>query len=146
MEINFVIEGNQESPTGNPIPYTRVTQGTTWTDKALRYGAWKDYVVQKFEKSAKTCGFPLALDDKTAVLEMIRTKRPPKPINLAKKSARMDILIEWSNEAHADCDNVFKGILDALFVNDKGVTAGSFDSKKSADGVGKVFIKIIIEN
>lgn len=144
--IEFVITGNQENPKGNPIPYTRVTQGTKWTDKALRYGAWKDHVVQQFERAAKASGFPLDLDDQQAVREMIRTGRPTKPIRLEKSTARMDIRIEWANEAHADADNIFKGILDALFVNDKNVTAGSFESKKSADGVGKVFIKITKEN
>lgn len=145
MQIEFIITGNQEHPEGNPIPYTRLTQGTTWTDKALRYGAWKTYVVQQFERAAKIQGFPLALDDQQAVKEMIRTGRPAKPINLEKKLARMDIRIEWANGAHADADNIFKGILDALFVNDKNVAAGSFESKKANDGVGKVFIKITIE-
>lgn len=145
MEINFVIEGNQENPTGNPIPYHRATQGSYWNAGNRRYHAWKDYVVQCFEKatggSINTLGRPT---DREAIDELIRTGRPPKPINLEKKCARMDIRIEWANGAHADGDNIFKGILDALFVNDKGVTAGSFESKKSADGVGKVFIKIII--
>lgn len=58
----------------------------------------------------------------------------------------MDIKIEWANGAHADGDNIFKGIADALFVNDKQVSAGSFESKMSEDKVGKVFVKIEIND
>ena len=144
MLIEFLIQGNQENPKGNPIPYHRATQGSYWNAGNRRYHAWKDYVVENFNRVAKVFGYPVVLMDKVQIDKMIRTGRPPKPINLEKKSARMDICIEWANGAHADGDNVFKGILDALFVNDKGVAAGSFESKKAEDGIGKVFIKISI--
>jgi hypothetical protein len=144
MQINFVIQGNQENPKGNPIPYHRATQGSYWNAGNRRYHAWKDYVVKCFEEASIKSGSYTRMSDEQ-IIEMVKKGQRPKPIELGKKNARMDILIEWANGAHADCDNIFKGILDALFVNDKGVTAGSFDSRKASDGVGKVITKIIIK-
>ena len=46
--IKFTIKGNQEKPDGNPIPYLRTTQGSQWTDKAIRYREWKSKVVAAY--------------------------------------------------------------------------------------------------
>ena len=117
----FEIIGNQENPIGNPLGYHRTTQGGLWNKGSKRYAAWKQYVMAAFLKTNR-------LD--TLLIE------------LGDVSVRVDIFILWANEKHADCDNVFKGILDALFKNDKGVAAGSFESARAGDGVGRVCVEI----
>ncbi len=61
----------------------------------------------------------------------------------ASEKARMDIKIFWKNGAHADPDNVFKGIADALFKNDKFLD-GSFESYYSPEEIGKVEVTITL--
>lgn len=127
MTYTFTVSGNQENALANPVPYHRTTQGSTWTKEAKRYNAWKNYVRHCFYKQT---------DAKVQLLE---------PITLSKtKTATMDIAIEWANGTHGDCDNVFKGIADALFTNDKYIMAGSFKSTYSKSKQGKVYIAITI--
>ncbi len=54
------------------------------------------------------------------------------------------MVIHWHNDAHADGDNIFKGIADALFVNDKNVVVGKFASFTSKDKKGRVDVGIEI--
>lgn len=123
----FTINGNQENALANPIPYFRTTQGSTWSKGAVRYSAWKQYVQKCFETQ----------NNLKAVVG--------KPIKLSKTvTATMDIAIEWANEAHADCDNIYKGISDALFDNDKYITCGSFKSCMSKNKRGKVLVQITL--
>lgn len=131
MRYEFTVLGNQSNPFGNPIPYFRTTQGSKWSTGARRYAAWKDFVAGEFERQVR---------------EFVRRKNSytSKPIDLKGKVARMDIVIEWSSKTHADCDNVFKGIADALFVDDKNLAAGSFESRMATDKRGKVIISITI--
>lgn len=70
-------------------------------------------------------------------LDIINTK----PLTILKNSARMDIKIAWANEHHGDPDNIFKGIADALFYDDKHL-AGSFEFEHGKDG--KVEVNILI--
>lgn len=124
----FTISGNQENALANPIPYHRTTQNSLWSKGAKRYSAWKQYVQKCFENQNN-------LKATTG-----------KPIKLTKEiTATMDIAIEWASDAHADCDNIFKGIADALFDNDKYVTHGSFESCKSKNKHGKVYVQIILK-
>lgn len=64
-----------------------------------------------------------------------------KPITYTGK-VYMQLQITWANETHSDCDNVFKGIADALFMNDKHLV-GCFDYKHGdkIDG-GQVVVTI----
>ena len=55
----------------------------------------------------------------------------------------MDIQIWWKNEAHADGENVFGSIADALFKNDKKLD-GSFENKGSSSKEGSVKVQIIL--
>ena len=107
MIIHFTILGNQENLKGNPVPYQRVVGRALWTRQAKRYAAWKEYVQEQYWKQAEERNFI------------------GKPFTELKR-ARMSIEIYWANEAHGDPDNVFKGIADALFVNDKNL-GGSFE-------------------
>lgn len=124
MTYTFTINGNHENIFANPVPYFRTTQGSKFSDGALRYAKWKSYVQKCFEIQ----------NDLKPVLG--------KPITLTKtQTAEMHIFIGWADNTHGDCDNVYKGIADALFKNDKQLTKGSFDSIKSK---GKGYVKVTI--
>ncbi len=142
MIINFTILGNQENPAGNPIPYTRVVGRALWTAAAKRYAAWKDYVVRSYFEKENLGGMPVVLDDSHGKGFLAIKKGARKPINLGTKM-RMDLKIFWRDGKHGDPDNIFKGIADAIFVNDKNLD-GSFVSRTACDGKGKVEVKIKI--
>lgn len=55
----------------------------------------------------------------------------------------MDIFATYKHNAHADTDNVWKGISDALFQNDKNVI-GSFDFEVVDGCIPKVEVTITI--
>lgn len=136
--ITFTIHGNQEDRNGNPIPYLRTTQNGQWTDKAKRYHAWQDFVRAHY------------LD---AVMPSKKIKREDfgdahdflqkKPIKATKEKICMVLFIQWANDTHGDCDNIFKGIADALFMNDKYLY-GAFDFAKSDTKKGSVTVTIIL--
>ena len=117
MLHSFTIYGNQEDTKGNPIPYLRTTQGTQWTKAAIRYSQWKAFVRICLIDSLQ--GIP-----KDNVLWCVAKNN--KAIEFTKTKSEMQLQIFFSNKAHADPDNIFKGIADALFVNDK-LLSGSFD-------------------
>lgn len=89
-----------------------------WLPKAKRYAAWKDYV-------AKFILLKVAKEDFKTYSKLADIYEY-KPIKYDGKKACMDIYILFANKAHGDPDNIFKGIADALFVNDKFLS-GSFD-------------------
>ena len=134
MTIKFVIAGNPFDPKGNPVPYTRTTQGTKHTQRYQRYVRWVSYVQQHF-----CAQNPDATGMGKYTLNMFRHK---KPILLAPElCARVDIKIQWGNKKGGDGDNVLKGILDALFVQDKWVS-GSYDWAVDPEHGGAVEVKI----
>lgn len=121
--------GNQEFALGNPLGYHRTTQQSKWNDASQRYEAWKSYV--------QGCYNDAGLPFENPIEEKPLTTSAENPM-------RMDIEIEFSSDGRRpDPDNVFKGIADALFKNDKHLMAGSFVSKISPDKVGSV--KVIIK-
>lgn len=106
--MQFTIYGNQEDKKGNPIPYHRSTQGGQWKPQVRRYHAWKDYVVKAFCEQTET------------------KDKGKKPIEKSPEKLNMALLIYFKDKTHGDSDNIFKGIADALFENDKYIS-GSFD-------------------
>jgi len=127
--FEFTVFGNQEDEKGNPLGYHRTTQKSKWNDASQRYEAWKEHVRSAFYK--KYTG-----DD---ALENI-------PLSTSRERiAKMDVDIYFANDVRADVDNVWKGIADALFKNDKYVLCGSFEGKVSNEKVGWVNIKIKIQ-
>lgn len=127
--IKFTIYGTHEGPEKNPIGYHRTTQKAKWAPEHQRYEKWKDHVRQAFNRTGYRNNKNLNI----------------KPIVITKdKPARVDIDIEYKDEIRPDNDNVFKGILDALFVNDKFVMAGSFESAISAEKIGRVKVKVTL--
>jgi hypothetical protein len=74
---------------------------------------------------------------------VLHPERDEKPLIVPKgKKIYMDILIEWKDNTHADPENVFGSIADALFQNDKDL-CGSFDVAEKR-GAGKVSVRISI--
>ncbi len=136
--INFVISGNQEDPLGNSIPYVRSTKNALWRAEGKRYAAWKQYVRAVYLAAMER-------NDLLSAQEIARLNvKGEKPIRLEKGQwARMDLTIYWKNGAHGDPDNIWKGICDALFKNDRNVD-GSFKSwlSPTAKGVVRVTLKI----
>jgi len=138
MKIQFTIIGNHEDQRGNAIPKIKKTAWQQWTPEAHRYAAWKEHVQLAFLDAVKKEHPELS---QRIGYSMARNK---KPIELeALEKARMDIKIWWKNEAHADSENVFGSIADALFKNDKKLD-GSFEGARSPDNNGRVEILITL--
>ena len=129
-KISFTIKGNQENPKGNPIPYLRTTQKSQWTDKAIRYHEWKDYVRAAYIDA-------LQAKNREKKIELL----DKKPIPAGKEKQKMSLQISFKDKTHGDCDNIFKGIADALFMNDKNLI-GDFDFEYSPKKEGKVIVTL----
>ena len=130
--IRFAINGTNEDPNGNPIPYTRTTQGTQWTPKAQRYQQWKGRVVASYLDALELMP-KIERADFGEAHDLLQRK----PIKAAKHKQRMEIMCYYKDEKHPDTDNVFKGIADALFMNDKHVV-GSMDYEHAGRGYVEV--------
>ena len=67
-----------------------------------------------------------------------------KPFGTRKDlKGRMDIVIYWRNDVHADPENVFGSIADALFFQDKYLT-GSFDFSEEMSESARVEVLVTI--
>jgi Holliday junction resolvase RusA-like endonuclease len=126
-EIRFTIKGNPDDIEGNPVPYARVVGRALWLPHAKKYHAWKQYVRAIFHRAYPE--FPIGK------VQPLTTKMSAK--------ALLAIDIYWVNGAHADPDNIFKGIADALFENDKYLD-GIFESHYASDGKGRVEVEIYL--
>ncbi len=144
MKIAFTINGNQENPKGNPIPYHRATQKSRWSPECQRYEAWKSYVQEAFYSESKKFNIERIFSDDPPekLMKKMMDGKITKPINL-KKKMRTDIFIYWANNAHGDPDNILKGVNDALYQNDK-LVAGSVDFAEKPTGEGKLEIIITL--
>jgi len=112
-KIKLVIPGNFESLRGNPIPYVRMTQRSKFVSRqARRYLMWKKYV-------------------QAAALTQARPKFLNHLVDGAKKTW-VDCMIYFADGRHGDPDNIRKGILDALFEDDRHV-AGNVDFDYDAE-------------
>lgn len=131
-KFKFTLHGNHEDPTGNPCPYFRVTGKGLWLPGARRYNEWKQFVRSIFYGH-----YPKLL---------IGRKLNERPLGTTEDTrTRMDVKIFWKNKAHADEDNIFKGIADALFEDDKDLD-GSFTHEYCPDKKGRVEVEIITQD
>lgn len=136
--IKFTIYGNHENEAGNPIPYTRTTQKGKWGAKYQRYVMWKSHVQDAFLKA-----FPGKENTDMRRVWNKNFLNFNKPIALRKdEKVKMSIMITFVGERRGDPDNIFKGIADALFANDKNV-AGNIDFQSGEKG--KVEVEIVSE-
>lgn len=143
IQYSFVVLGNPGNEFGNPQPYFRQTQNSKWSPEAKRYHDWQMHVAQSFVIQAE-------LDDKTRREVAISMVQNLRPLNIPDgHTAELNVDIWVVDEKHADADNIFKGILDSLFVNDKKVVAGSFllrkDTREKESRQGQVYVIIKIK-
>lgn len=108
---SFTIEGNVRDRSGNPTPYLRRTQGSLWSKESIGYDDWLQYVRSECCKQTTLIDQFGYRGKKIVLMHPIELK--------ATEYARMELMIWFKGEAHADPDNVFKGMADALFKNDK---------------------------
>jgi len=131
--VAFTLAGNEDDQDGNPRPKLKMTGRQHWTPKAKQYVAWKGYVVNEFLRQVPE-------DHREMYLRNYAEKG--KPIIVPKGlKAFMALNIEWKNNHHADPENVFGSIADALFVDDNNLS-GFFDAYPTPTGKGVVTIAI----
>lgn len=139
--LRFTIHGNQEDHIGNPIPYTRALANQFRSD-AARYMAWKEYVRASFERTAVQAR---EYDVDVSYKPVYTTTSFPYPQLCAEEQcAAVHVRIFFQNGHHGDGDNILKGIMDALFHNDKCVWSGSFESYPARNGKGRVEVTLEI--
>lgn len=142
MELTFTIRGNHEDPHGNPVPYVRSTRGALWRKDGKRYAEWKQFVRAAFLAVCFQNEKCIPWISKESARELYDLSI--KPIDTRQFwEARMNLMIYWRNRAHGDPDNIWKGIADALFADDRNLNGG-FESAVAPDGKGKVEITIKI--
>jgi len=103
----FTVLGNQEKPKGNPIPYFRQTQKSAYKNPgARRYHLWCDYVRASFL-------------DQCPGMALENGSIKPLTTDSDFPMALLYVMIFYKDKNHGDPDNIYKGIADALFDNDK---------------------------
>lgn len=128
MTYHFTLTGNQDNHHGNPVPFQRVL-AQKMRASSIRYLEWQQFVRATFKDQCR--------------LFSSKGTKFDAPITLGSSDqAIMAIHIVWANEQHGDADNVWKGIADALFVNDKHVV-GCFTASHGTRGSFEVHIDII---
>lgn len=114
--LKFEIVGNQLEKDGNPISYKRTVKGM-WREADTTYHEWMDYVRRQFRRQ---------IMDKELEERIVQAWKAGKevehPIILEKDEiCTMYFEIYYKDKKHGDPDNLFKGVADALFLNDKNV-------------------------
>lgn len=133
--VSFTIAGGPAGLQENPIPYTRTTQRAKFSPRYLRYQEWKTFVVAKYLDVT----FPKTQIKREDFGEM-HDLLEKKPIKKGVR-ARVMLNIHFAHSTngkctHADPDNVGKGIIDALFMDDQHVDIDTHhDCKKQRPSV-----------
>lgn len=138
--ITFTIHGNQENPHGNPMPYYRITSQSRFSDGAKRYHAWANFVRAQYLDIVMPRGKKFKTEDYGEIHDFIEKR----PIPASKEKQWMGLKIYWADKKHGDCDNIYKGIADALFMNDKYLACTGIDYEYALDKKGKVEITLTI--
>lgn len=134
-KTTFTIVGNQEDPQGNPIPYTRTTQGQKWHPRYRRYVAWKRHVVEAYKLAI--------LNGNTVTASQYKIMASDDKPMQGTHHGRVTVDIAFRDETHSDPDNVVKGILDSLFKNDKHIDVTTNHTCGNARGSVKVQIELV---
>lgn len=134
-EYNFTIYGNHNDKKGNPLAKARFTRRQIFSGYADNYQQWLEHVRGIFTDS-------LNKKRDRFILENIACGGK-KPIPDLGKKCRMELFITWGAKTHADPENVFGSIADALFTQDKNL-AGSFDFDERIGESGRVEVKIFL--
>lgn len=142
--VCFTIEGNSAGIGENPIPYTRTTQRQKYSDRYKRYTEWKTFVVARYLDVTFPAKRAIKREDFGDVHDLLERK----PIKAGvRASVMINIFFAHSKNGkctHADPDNVVKGIVDALFMDDKHVDVETHHT--CARQMPKVEVQIIFNN
>jgi len=109
---------------GQPVPYTRTTQRAKFVSE--RWKKYADY------KNTVVTAFLAALIDKKEWRKVLNNYYKSGKLIKTKRKLYVEVIMYFKDKGHGDPDNIFKGVLDALFVTDKYV-AGKFDFFYDAD-------------
>lgn len=145
MQLKITVHGTQDGDK-NAQPKAKLTKGQQWTPKAHKYAAWKRHVQEAFFKATK----PRSDELKRQAHEAIISHYPPeitgrKPITIQPGNwAHMELHIDFNSAKHADPENIFGSIADALFTNDNRLS-GLFLFRENQP-TAKVEILIEINN
>jgi hypothetical protein len=141
--IKFSIHGNGESPTGNPQSKARFTgrQYRSQIPGVVKYQEWLEHVRAAFFDAVTTDG-RITVRDKFLAQHLSFIDR--KPLHTGDRKCRMQIFITWGSKTHADPENVFGSIADALFEQDKFLS-GEFDFDERIGTAGRVDVCISID-
>ena len=127
FDRNAEISANIESHTGHDFKTAKLATVNKGTISDTSLGLWEQTITVT-DGVAAEC----------ARLDTVRRAKKPHPIKIESYRAEMHLKIYWADEKHGDADNVFKGIADSLFENDKELD-GSFKSYHShTPGRGRV--------
>lgn len=142
MNLTFEIVGTHEGD-NHALPKAKLTRGQQWTEKAQRYAAWKRHVVDAFIQAARKAKLEQSVDKRLVQVSLYPSEvTGRKPIEILKAAhCRMEIFISFKNGKHADPENIFGSIADALFHNDARLR-GSFDFSEN-EPKAKVSISIV---
>jgi hypothetical protein len=157
FRLEFDVVGNQEKPEGNPIPYQRSTQRGSWNKQVTRYHYWRDHIKRAFLEaiidtylvsggSINVGGVgTVACFDLPTGLRPIKVLLNPVDVDIrcnivitARYAVDRKDGLKASN--HADGDNILKGVIDALFMDDKAVRVGGFRTEYGEAGNVRVSI------
>lgn len=143
MKLTFEIVGTHEGD-NHALPKIKKTRNSYWTPEAQRYAAFKRHIEDAFIRAAKEQKTEQSVDQRLVQLSLYpRDITAKKPIMLHPAAhARMDIFIVFKNRKHADPENIFGSIADALFQNDARLR-GSFDFSENGPNA-KVRVSISV--
>jgi len=113
LTVSFEVIGGGYDPMANPMPKLKLTGRQAWLQRVQNYVEWKEHVQLAFVDALK------AQDAALGKIAEQRVANGEKPLDTGKHPMFMAIHIYWRGDAHADPENVFGSIADALFANDK---------------------------
>lgn len=139
LELNpsFTVYGNHKDKNGNPLPCPRLTHQGRFSKKAVEYNLWRDHVRTAFFDAIEYLqqDIPRLKIMKDIFLRLSLNEPPISEY----KTAHIKLNISFVNKKsgkypHPDPDNVLKGVLDALFVNDNRVSFEVYFTEYNARG------------
>jgi len=136
--VEFTVVGGGYDPMANPMPKIKYTKRQQWLDRVQNFVMWKEHVVESYIAALEEAGQKEYADDAEQ-----RVMKGSKPIATGTTPMRMDIHIYFRGKAHADPENVFGSIADALLEQDKWL-AGSFEYTH-LDKKEQPYVKITIQ-
>ena len=142
--VSFTLNGTSAGLDDNPIPYTRTTQKAKFSPRYQRYQEWKTFVVARYLDVVFPPQKAINREDFGDIHDLLERKPLKKGV-----TARVMVNIFFAKTkngkcTHADPDNVGKGIIDALFMDDQHVDIDTHH--RCGNHLPKVEVQIIFNN